>query len=266
VAAADLVIAAGTEMGPTDYDMYGDGGFVHPARLVRIDIDAAQLERRPATVPVRADCGPALAALAVRCARKAGDGKARAARARQGARAEIGQAMRAQVEVIETIRDALPRSIIVGDSTQPVYAANLCYGHDRPGGWFNAATGFGALGYGLPAAIGASLAAPADTPVVCFSGDGGFQFTLSELATAVDAGTPVIAVVWNNSGYREIEVLMREAGVEPVGVSPAPPDFRRLAAAYGVSSERLDSAAGLGEALSRARAARLPWLIEIMAG
>ena len=50
---ADLVIAAGTEFGPTDYDMYGDGGFVMPKNLIRIDIDAAQLERRPASVSIQ---------------------------------------------------------------------------------------------------------------------------------------------------------------------------------------------------------------------
>ena len=82
----------------------------------------------------------------------------------------------------------------------------------------------GALGYGPPAAIGAALAAP-DAPVVCLTGDGGFQFTLPELGAALDAGAPVIFVVWNNRGYREIETSMLDAGVEPVGVSPAPPDF-----------------------------------------
>ncbi len=160
--------------------------------------------------------------------------------------------MQAQLAVVETIRDTLPGSIIVGDSTQPVYAANLYYDHDRPGGWFNAATGFGALGYGPPAAIGAALAAP-DAPVVCLTGDGGFQFTLPELGAAVDAGAPVIFVVWNNLGYREIETSMRDVGVEPVGVSPAPPDFCKIAEAYGIAAERLASPAGLPDALLRAR-------------
>ena len=50
--AADLTIAVGTEFGPTDYDMYADGGFVFPANLVRIDIDAEQLDRRPASVKI----------------------------------------------------------------------------------------------------------------------------------------------------------------------------------------------------------------------
>ena len=161
------------------------------------------------------------------------------------------------------IRDTLPGSIIVGDSTQPVYAANLYYDHDRPGGWFNAATGFGALGYGPPAAIGAALAAP-DAPVVCLTGDGGFQFTLSELGAALDAATPVIFVVWNNRGYREIETSMLDVGVEPVGVSPAPPDFCKLAEAYGIAAERLETADELADALLRARGTGKPYLIEIV--
>jgi acetolactate synthase I/II/III large subunit len=264
MADADLVIAAGTEFGPTDYDGYGDGGFVLPANLIRIDIGADQLARRPATVSIQADCGDALEALLSRIgeAPAASDGQARAATAREAAFAEISPAMQAQVRVVETIRDVLPGSIIVGDSTQPIYAANLYYDHDRPGGWFNAATGFGALGYGPPAAVGAALAVP-DAPVVCLTGDGGFQFTLPELGAALDARAPVIFVVWNNRGYREIETSMLDVGVEPVGVSPAPPDFCKLAEAYGIAAERLADTGGLADALKRARAAGVPRVIEI---
>ncbi|SFU12816.1 5-guanidino-2-oxopentanoate decarboxylase [Mesorhizobium sp. YR577] len=268
MADADLVVAVGTEFGPTDYDMYGDGGFLLPANLVRIDIDEAQLGRRPATIDIRADSALALEALVGlikadrRNDRDRASGAARATEARDAAWQEIGADMRGQVEVVETIRDALPGSIIVGDSTQPVYAANLYYDHDRPAGWFNAATGFGALGYGPPAAIGAALALP-DVPVVCLSGDGGFQFTLSELGAALDANAVVIFVIWNNRGYREIETSMRDVGVEPVGVSPAPPDFCRLAEAYGIAAERLGDLSGLAVAMKRARATKKPYLIEI---
>ena len=257
MAESDLVIAAGTELGPTDYDMYADGGFVLPARLVRIDIGADQLSRHPATIGIQADCSVALDALEVAigaaetASRIRSGGVTRAEKAREAALAEIGPAMRQQVSVVEMIRDTLPGSIIVGDSTQPVYAANLFYDHDRPGGWFNAATGFGALGYGPPAAIGAALADP-NSPVVCLTGDGGFQFTLPELGAALDAGAPVIFVVWNNRGYREIETSMRDVGVEPVGVSPAPPDFCKLAEAYGVAVERLGNISDLPAALRRA--------------
>jgi acetolactate synthase-1/2/3 large subunit len=265
MAEADLVIAAGTEFGPTDYDGYGDGGFVLPTNLIRIDIGADQLARRPATVSIQADCAEAIECLlaAIGPAQFAvQDGHARAAAARKAVLAELSPAFVAQIQAVETIRDALPGAIIVGDSTQPVYAANLYYDHDRPGGWFNAATGFGALGFGPPAAIGAALAVP-EAPVVCLTGDGGFQFTLPELGAALDAEAPVIFVVWNNRGYREIETSMLDVGVEPVGVSPAPPDFCKLAEAYGIVAERLTGTGDLAEALKRARATGLPYVIEI---
>jgi len=288
MADADFVLAAGTEFGPTDYDMYGDGGFVLPANLVRVDIDTAQLARRPATISIQAECRAGLEALLaeldetgdrsppLRLASQTGagvdpddgthaastPGAFRAAGAREAAWAEIGAAMRAQVAVVEAIRGALPGAIVVGDSTQPVYAANLYYDHDRSGGWFNAATGFGALGYGPPAAIGAALAAP-QAPVVCLTGDGGFQFTLPEIGAALDSGANVVFVVWNNRGYREIETSMRDVGVEPVGVSPAPPDFLKIAEAYGIGAERLAHVADLPAALRRARAAQKPRIVEI---
>lgn len=266
MAEADLVIAVGTEFGPTDYDMYADGGFVVPKSLIRIDIDAEQLDRWPATVRIEADSRQALeavnGAISARNLPSTSGGAARASACRTAARADLDQPNRDKVLAVEAIRDALPGSIIVGDSTQPVYAANLYYDHDRPGGWFNAATGFGALGYGPAAAIGAALAAP-DAPIVCLTGDGGFQFTLPELGAALDAGTPVIFVVWNNRGYREIETSMRDVGVEPVGVSPAPPDFLKVAEAYGIAAERIDGVEGLAEALKRARRSGKPYLVEI---
>jgi len=265
MADADLVVAAGTEFGPTDYDGYGDGGFVLPKNLIRIDIGADQIARRPVTVGIQADCAEGIEALLAAIGPDhpaAEGGEARAAAGRQAALAELKPDYLAQVRAVEMIRDALPGAIIVGDSTQPIYAANLYYDHDRPGGWFNAATGFGALGYGPPAAIGAALAVP-EAPVVCLTGDGGFQFTLPEIGAALDAEAPVIFVVWNNRGYREIETSMLDVGVEPVGVSPAPPDFCKLAEAYGIEAERLAAVGGLAEALKRARAAGKPRVIEI---
>ena len=95
---ADLVIAVGTEFGPTDYDMYADGGFVMPKNLVRIDIDAEQLARRPATLSIQADCGEALAAIAAALASSGrNDGAARAETTRKAALAEITPDMREQL-------------------------------------------------------------------------------------------------------------------------------------------------------------------------
>ena len=225
------VLAVGTELGPTDYDMYVRGGLPDLSGMIRIDVCADQLARHPAALTLQGDAAAVLSALRVRP--RAGDGAARAATARAAARAELAglnPAMPAQLAMVEAIRSALPGAIIVGDSTQPVYAGNLFYDHDRAGGWFNAATGYGALGFGPGAAVGAALAAPG-VPVVCLIGDGGLQFSPGELRTAVDEALPITFVVWNNAGFREIAEAMAGAGAQVIGCTPSPLKMAPFAAA-----------------------------------
>ena len=156
----------------------------------------------------------------------------------------------------------VPKAIIVGDSTQAVYAGNYYCAAPRPRSWFNAATGYGALGFAPPAAIGAALAEP-DAPIICLVGDGGLQFSLSEIGSAADAGARVIFLVWNNDGYQEIENFMIDAGITPEGVKPSAPDFIAIGTAYGVPSERLADVKDLPAALERAGGRKGPSLVEI---
>lgn len=233
IAGADCVLAVGTELGPTDYDMYVNAGLPDLSGMIRVDVCAEQLARHTAAVTVQADAGLAMAAMAEALTQRVSDGAARAATTRTAARAELATLhpqMTAQLAMVEAIRGALPGAIIVGDSTQPVYAANLYYDHDRPGGWFNAATGYGALGFAPGAALGAALAAPG-TPVVCLIGDGGLQFSPGELRTAVDESLPITFVVWNNAGFREIAEAMAGIGAEVIGCTPSPLKMEAFAAA-----------------------------------
>ncbi len=233
IAEADQVLALGTELGPTDYDIYVRGGMPDLSGMIRVDLCPDQLARHPCALPVQGEAAATVQALLPQLAQKAGDGAARAARARAEARAELAPLyapMPAQLAMVEAIRDALPGAIIVGDSTQPVYAANMYYDHDRPCGWFNAATGFGALGFGPGAAVGAALAAPG-AQVVCLIGDGGLQFSPGELRTAVDEGLPISFIVWNNAAFREIAEAMRGAGTEVIGCAPSPLRMDHFAAA-----------------------------------
>ena len=231
--AADQVLAIGTEFGPTEYDMYGTGGFPDLPGMIRIDICADQLARVPAALRVQGDAGATMAALLPLITPRRTDGAARAAAAVAAARDELpdlSPAYPGMLAMVEAIRTALPRAILVGDSTQPVYAANLFYSHDRPGGYFNAATGFGALGFGPGAAVGAALAAPG-TRVICLIGDGGLQFSPGELRTAVDERLPITFVVWNNAAYGEIADAMRGANTEVIGCHPSPLRLEPFAAA-----------------------------------
>jgi len=261
IAASDQVLAVGTEFGPTDYDMYVRGGLPDLSGMIRIDLCANQLARHPAALTLQADAGAVMTALLPQLGAKVAQGADRAAAARAGARAELSPAMLDQVALLEAIRAAVPGSIIVGDSTQPVYAGNLYYDHDRAGGWFNAATGFGALGFGPGAAVGAALAAPG-TPVICLIGDGGLQFSPGELRTALDESLPVTFLVWNNAGFQEIADSMVEAGTEVIGCTPSPLKMRPFAEACDLpfASVPADS-----DALRQALAARPsgPNLIEI---
>lgn len=264
LAQSDIVLAFGTEMGPTDYDMYVDHGFPALTSMIRVDIDAAQLARgQQAMLPILSSAKSAAAGILTFL----GDGKTkggegRAAETRKAALAEQTPKIRAEIAVLDAIWAALPDAIVVGDSTQAVYAGNLYC--DPPGAirWFNAATGYGALGYGPPAAVGAAVAAP-DAPVVCLVGDGGFQFSLAEIGSAADIGARVIFLVWNNDGYQEIENYMVECGITPEGVRPSAPDFLKVAEAYGLPAGRLESVSDLSASLKAAAALSGPSLIEI---
>lgn len=231
---ADQILALGTELGQTDYDMYAKGGQPDLSAMIRVDVCADQLARHPAALAVCADTAAFLAAITPHItAKPIGAGAARAQETRANARAELGALdpeMPARLAMIEAIRTALPAAQIVGDSTQTIYAANLYYDHDRAGGWFNAATGFGALGYGAGAAIGASIAQPA-ARTVCIIGDGGLQFTAAELRTAVDEKLPITFIVWNNEAYGEIADAMRAAKTEVIGCHPSPLNHAAFASA-----------------------------------
>ncbi len=256
------VLAVGTEFGPTDYDMYVRGGLPDVSGMIRIDVCADQLARHPAALTLHGDAAAVLSSLRVRP--RSGDGADRAATARQAARDELvtlSPAMPLQLAMVEAIRAAMPGAIIVGDSTQPVYAGNLFYDHDRAGGWFNAATGYGALGFGPGAAIGAALAAPG-TPVVCLIGDGGLQFSPGELRTAVDESLPITFVVWNNAGFREIAEAMAGAGTEVIGCTPSPLRMQPFAAACDLPFASVPPQADLLRAALAANGAG-PRMIEV---
>ena len=233
IAGADQVLVLGSELGLTDYDMYATGTLPALGQMIRVDICADQLARHPAGLTVRADAAGFIAKILPLLDAKQATGAARAEATRTRARVNLGELyapMPGQLQMVEAIRTALPACVIVGDSTQPVYAANLFYDHDRPGGWFNAATGYGALGFGPGAAVGAALALPG-VPVVCLIGDGGLQFSPGELRTAVDEKLPVTFVVWNNAGFMEIAEAMRGAGTEVIGCTPSPLRMEAFAAA-----------------------------------
>ncbi|MGY2238895.1 5-guanidino-2-oxopentanoate decarboxylase [Pseudomonas gingeri] len=274
VADADVVLAIGTELAETDYDITFAGGFEIPGTLLRVDIDPDQTVRNyPPKVALVSDARTAADALLAAVegqvlAERQGDwGAKRAAGLRADLDALWDAPTRAQTQFLNTVLDVLPEVVLVGDSTQPVYTGNLTLNPEHPRRWFNSSTGYGTLGYALPAAIGAWLGGASDRgqrpPVVCLIGDGGLQFTLSELACAVEARTPIIVLLWNNQGYEEIKKYMVNRAITPVGVDIYTPDFIGVARALGCAAEAVSGVETLRTALELAADRQGPTLIEV---
>lgn len=112
----------------------------------------------------------------------------------------------------------------------------------------------GAMGYGLPAAIAARIAHPGRT-VVCFAGDGDFQMTCQELATAAQADAAPIVLILNNGIYGTIRAHQeRNFPARVSGTTMVSPDFAALARAYGFHGERVETTADFAAAFDRALA------------
>lgn len=236
IAQCDLCIAIGTELGETDYDFYDKGPIEPGGEFIRIDIDPEQLSNNAQpTLCLVSDAALALESLcnAIK-ARGKPTPKQNANNIVNTLNAALKNnatdASRQYDELLYAITEAQPEAIIVGDSTKPVYHANFVHRAPAPRKWFNSATGYGTLGYAMPAAIGAKLGKP-NSAVVAIAGDGGFQFTLNELIVASQEGIGIAVIVWNNNAYREIQDYMERNGINPVGVDVKGPDLQSLAKA-----------------------------------
>ncbi len=261
---ADVVLAVGTEFGETE--LYpGPVPLAIGGALIRIDLDPEQLVRQfRAAVPMLADARLALSALlgALEGVAAPADGEARAAALRDAMDRQLPDWIVPHRRVMEAIDAVLPGAVVVGDSTQPVYASNQFFRPEAARSFFNASTGYGTLGYGLPAAIGAKIAAPG-RPVVALVGDGGVLFTLTELAAAVEARVPVVVLLWNNGGYGEIRGYMVDRGIQPIGVDLVVPDFVTLAKGFGCEGRRVENLDALRQELGEAMGRSVPTLLEI---
>ena len=262
---ADVVLAIGTELGETDYDVVFDGNFRLGGALIRVDIDAEQLTRNHA--PSLALLGDArqtmqalLAHLPARASSVDSPGARRAAQVR-GRLAEDFTGWAHYRRLFDCLLEVLPEARFVGDSTQTVYSGNHLVELAGPRRWFNSSTGYGTLGYGLPAAIGAKLAEP-QRAVISLMGDGGLQFSLPELASAVEARVGLIVLLWNNQGYGEIKRYMERRDITPLGVDIYTPDFLAIARGFGCVAERARDHAHL-QALLRQAPDDRPLIIEI---
>ncbi|MEK6217918.1 MAG: 5-guanidino-2-oxopentanoate decarboxylase [Psychrobacter sp.] len=264
ISEADLVLAIGTELGETDYDVFFNGGFQINGTLIRIDCDAQQLQRPfRADIALLSDAQMAISGLCTRLENQPLNHQAapRVAKVKQALIEKMTPDFAGQNALLKLIRDEVKDVIFVGDSTQPVYSGNLGFEALATRRWFNSSTGFGTLGYGLPAAIGAMIGSK--SPVVSLIGDGGIQFTIAELICAAELELPLIVLLWNNQGYGEIRRYMEESGLPLIGVNIKTPNFEPLAAGFGAGYRRITAKQQLLDALKKDIKGTQPMIYEI---
>lgn len=254
LASCDVVLAVGTELAPTDF--WEDPPAVGE-RLIRLDVDPEQMVRgQPADVVLlcRATSGVdgILRHLGATGSPPADAGADEVARLKDECREEAEGIGARWSDYMSAIAEVLPdEAVVVGDTAMACYHGVInCLPLSWQGRYIQP-TGFGTLGYALPAAIGAAVASP-QRPVVAIGGDGGFQFSLQEMATAASLGRPLPIVIFDNHGYGEIRAEMTARGLKGIGVDLEPPDLVTLAEAYGEKGERTASPSELAAALTAA--------------
>jgi thiamine pyrophosphate-dependent acetolactate synthase large subunit-like protein len=163
----------------------------------------------------------------------------------------------------EALQQVLPPdTVIAGDSAQASYFGTVHQWPCQRPGQFVYPAGYATLGYGIPAGIGAAIAAP-DTPVVVLAGDGGTLFTIQELLTAVDLRLGLPVVVMNNGGYGEIRDEMDQRGIPRQSVDLRSPDFPALGRAFGGEGVRAHEPDEVAREVAAALRRDVPTLIEV---
>jgi acetolactate synthase I/II/III large subunit len=174
-------------------------------------------------------------------------------------------------KVCQAIGAALPERAIVSDEAQTSGVTLATHTAGAPRHDLLALTG-GAIGQGLPVAVGAAVACP-DRPVIALDGEGSAMYTIQSLWTMAREGLDVTVVIFNNRSYAILNIELQRVGADGGGGPKARSqldlegpnlDFVKLAEGMGVPAVRVDTGESFADALDRALAEPGPHLIEAL--
>ena len=261
---ADVVLGIGTRL----FNGFQQWGIDDKLAIIRVDADPEEPDRfRKAAVSLVGDAAPILRRLLA-----ALDGHKRTSRhdemvERQAKWRKRMVTLAPQIGYLEAIRDALGEDgVLVEEVTQMGFAARLLYPVYKPRTFIS--PGFqDALGWGYATALGVQDALR-DKPVVAISGDGGFMFTATEMATAMHHRIPLTVVVFRDDAFGNVRRIQQERyGNRLIASDLTNPDFVRFAESFGAAAERARNPQELRAALNRALKRRdQPTLIEVPVG
>jgi acetolactate synthase-1/2/3 large subunit len=166
------------------------------------------------------------------------------------------------LRVIEELRAAFPRGgIVTCDVGSHKLAMGQFWRSYEPGTFFMS-NGLSGMGFGLPAAVAAQLASP-DNPVMAVVGDGGMLMMVHDLTLIHELNLPIVTVVFTDRSLSLIRVSESRKGIEPYGVDFHPPDFVKIAEAFGIGARRVSHITELKGCVEGALAERKPFLIDV---
>lgn len=257
----DVVVGIGTRL-----QQLREWGWDENLKTVRIDLDPLEMTRViPATVGLVADAGDGAAAL---LAALAGDAPkpSRTAYVRelkQKFRARIEKDVGYQLGFIDILRAEMPDdAIFVDEMTQMGYAAKFGFPVYAPN-TFVTSSYQGTLGYGFATALGAQAGNPG-RKVVSVNGDGGFMYTMPELASAVLHKIPLVAIVFADGNFGNVKRIQTDKyGGRLIASNLHNPDFKALAENFGALGLKATDLTQFRSALRQAFAAEGPVLIEV---
>ena len=238
------------------------------AKVIRIDADQHEVDRHgPASVGIVGDAKLVLAGLlellhgiAPRPSRRA------ALRAAKAAADQKLMAFQPQAGFAQAIRAALPDDgITVNDLTQVTFFGTIGFRVYAPRTFIG--PGYqGTLGSAFATALGAQVGNP-DRPVLAIAGDGGYLYSVAELATQRQHGLNVVSVVFNDGAFGNVKRTQeRVFSGRMIASDLVNPDFVALARAFDIAAERVRTPADLEAALRSALAGHAPALIEVEVG
>ncbi len=248
---ADLALVVGCSM---PHYRTVEAGIKLPSNLIQIDIDPGEIGKNyPATIGLLGDAKVSLQQLIAAVG-------ARKVEPKEGYQRDIGEARRQayestvsqypnEVKTLEGIRRVLARDAVVSvDATVAAYRAHKCLPMYEPRTYIGPNQWVG-LGFGFPGGLGAKVGVP-DRQVAVITGDGGFQYNIQELGTAVQYGISPVVMVFNDGAWGVLKGVQRNLFEgRYFATELRNPDFVKLAEAYGANGVRVQNRQELLRAL-----------------
>lgn len=274
----DLLISIGSRL-DNIITAYNPRGFARAAQKVIVDVDVNEIEKleMAIAVPVVADARDFLQGLA---ARHAGAAELPCAAWRQRCQEWkqrypvndgepfAGYGAISHYHFADALSEVIPANTLISTGSSGL-ALEVLYTvfRNKPGQRLFLTSGLGAMGYGLPAAVGACFA-NACQPMVAVESDGSLQLNIQELATLRAFNLPICLIIMNNNGYCSIRSSQRNYfDGRYVGTGPEAglllPDLEKVAATYDLPFLRIADAATLMQGLQQAMTMPRPCIVDV---